>query len=88
MPLINISDFYVVPSLRGCGIGRSLLDKIQHEAHSLGCCKLTLEVQENNSRARSIYAKFGFVQAVYPADAGGGGSLYLTKQLADLAPPT
>ena len=78
-PLINISDFYVDPTCRGSGIGRMLLDAIQNEAVRIGCCKLTLEVQENNSRARSIYSKFGFAQAVYAADANGGGSLYMTK---------
>ena len=81
-PLINIHDFYVDPSLRGCGVGRMLLDAIQHEAVSTGCCKLTLEGQQNNSRARSIYSKFGFAQAVYAADENGGGSLYMTKLIS------
>ena len=78
-PLINISDFYVDPTLRGQGIGRMLLHAVQNEAVRIGCCKLTLEVQENNSRARSIYGKFGFTQAVYAADTNAGGSLYMTK---------
>jgi ribosomal protein S18 acetylase RimI-like enzyme len=32
------------------------------EAHALraGCCKLTLEVQEDNTRARALYRSFGF----------------------------
>ena len=47
-PLINISDYYVIPSYRGMGIGRSLMQKIEQRARDLGCCKLTLEVQENN----------------------------------------
>ena len=72
-PLINISDFYVVPSLRGRGLGRTLLDAIQDEAVTTGCCKLTLEVQQNNARARSVYGKFGFAQAVYAADENCGG---------------
>ncbi|MFO0905983.1 MAG: GNAT family N-acetyltransferase [Pirellulales bacterium] len=80
-PLINISDFYVDPACRGAGFGRMLLNAIQEEAARLGCCKLTLEVQENNSRARSIYRRFGFAQAVYAADANGGGSLYMTKPI-------
>ena len=82
MPLINISDFFVDPSLRGRGIGRMLLEAIQDEAMSTGCCKLTLEVQQNNSRARLIYAEFGFAQAVYAADSSDGGSLYMTKTLS------
>ena len=80
-PLINISDFFVDPALRGQGIGRMLLERILDEAVATECCKLTLEVQQNNSRARSIYGKFGFKQAVYAADAEGGGSLYMVKSI-------
>lgn len=81
-PLVNISDFYVEPHYRGKGVGRKLLEHIAAHAKELGCCKLTLEVQQNNSHARSIYARFGFAQAVYAADAeSGGGSLYMIKPL-------
>ncbi len=80
-PLINLSDFYVNPDLRGFGVGRLLLKAIEKEAISSGCCKITLEVQENNKVAQTIYSNFGFSQAVYPADADGGGSLYMVKDL-------
>lgn len=79
-PLVNISDYYVVPSARGFGIGRSLIESIEQHARSIGCCKLTLEVQENNHRARAVYAAAGFSQAVYVPEAGG--SLFLSKPLA------
>ena len=81
-PLINVSDFYVEPSLRGKGIGKRLLLAIEQEAKNTGCCKLTLEVQTNNPIARAVYQSFGFRQAVYAADAEGGGSQYLVKQLS------
>lgn len=80
-PLINVSDFYVESRLRGQGIGKQLLLAIEHEARTTGCCRLTLEVQQNNSTARTVYGNFGFRQAVYAADANGGGSLYMVKQL-------
>ena len=66
-------------SHRGTGIGRLLLDKIAEHARSLGCCRLALEVQENNHRARAIYAAAGFEQAVYVPEAGG--SLYMHEPL-------
>ena len=81
-PLINISDFYVDPALRGRGVGQMLLNAVEREARAIGCCKLTLEVQQNNGRARAIYGKFGFAQAVYAADSEGGGSLYMVKTLS------
>lgn len=78
-PLINISDFYVDPQKRGLGIGRRLLSAVQSEAIATDCCKLTLEVQENNRNARKIYSAFGFSQSVYVEAAGG--SLALSKPL-------
>ncbi|MEZ6091211.1 MAG: GNAT family N-acetyltransferase [Pirellulaceae bacterium] len=80
-PLINISDFYVDPAIRGQGIGRMLLNAVEDEARLTDCCKLTLEVQQHNLRARSVYAQFGFGQAVYAADADSGGSLYMVKSI-------
>ncbi|MBK8037198.1 MAG: GNAT family N-acetyltransferase [Verrucomicrobiaceae bacterium] len=78
-PLLNISDYFVLPACQGRGLGRRLMEAIEHRARELGCCRLTLEVQEHNHRARAIYGAAGFAQAVYVAEAGG--SLYLAKQL-------
>ncbi len=78
-PLVNISDYFVVPAHRGAGIGLLLLEAIERRARELGCCRLTLEVQENNQRARRVYGAAGFAQAVYVPEAGG--SLYLCKPL-------
>ena len=78
-PLINIHDLGVLPSQRGRGIGRLLLEAVAAKGRSLGCCKLTLETQENNHRARRIYAAAGFVQNSYTAEAGG--ALFLAKKL-------
>lgn len=78
-PLINISDYFVLPAQRGAGIGRLLLGAIEQRARDLGCCRLTLEVQENNHHARRVYAAAGFAQAVYVPEAGG--SLSLSKPL-------
>lgn len=78
-PLINISDYFVLPTCRGQGVGRRLMEAIERRARELGCCRLTLEVQEHNRRARAVYGAAGFVQAVYVAEAGG--SLYMAKHL-------
>lgn len=78
-PTIQISDFFVLPSHRGLGIGSLLMKAIEVEAIASKCCKMTLEVQENNHVARSVYRRHGFHQAIYVAEAGG--SLHLTKAL-------
>lgn len=78
-PLVNIHDFVVLPTHRGRGISRQLLSAIEHKARRLGCCKLTLEVLENNHRARSVYAAAGFAQ--YQLQPEAGGAIFLSKPL-------
>lgn len=71
LPVITIEDFAVLPEHRGQGIGQKLLAAVEQKARGVGCCKVTLEVQENNTRARRIYERSGFVQAVYGETTGG-----------------
>ncbi|WP_034302807.1 N-acetyltransferase [Herbaspirillum sp. RV1423] len=60
-PLLNIHDFAVAPAYRGRGIARQLMQAVETCARELGCCKITLEVLEGNTVARSLYAACGFV---------------------------
>ena len=78
-PLINIHDLAVLPDGRGRGIGPQLLEAVESKARAMGCCKLTLETQENNHRARRIYQAAGFTQAMY--EEAAGGSLFFAKPL-------
>lgn len=78
-PLLNIHDFVVLDQCRGQGIGRRVMDHVEAAARRLGCCKLTLEVQDDNHRARAVYTAFGFQQSVHVAEAGG--ALFLSKPL-------
>jgi ribosomal protein S18 acetylase RimI-like enzyme len=78
-PLINVHDVAVLPEFRGRGLGRRLLEAVEQKARALRCCKLTLEVLENNRRARGLYESLGFAQAQYAE--GAGGALYYAKSL-------
>jgi ribosomal protein S18 acetylase RimI-like enzyme len=78
-PLINIHDLAVLPVQRGLGIGRRLLEAVEHTARDMGCCKVTLEVLENNHRALRVYAAAGFARATYTEEAGP--ALFFAKQL-------
>ena len=71
-PLINIHDLAVKPAYRRCGVGRCLLDGIEAKARALGCCKLTLEVREDNLPAQQLYRNIGF----------RSGGLFWSKTLA------
>lgn len=64
-PLLNIHDLAVLPGYRGRGIGRALLAAAEAHARQLGCCKLTLEVQEDNTPARRLYEYWGFRDVIY-----------------------
>lgn len=76
--LINIHDFMVLEKFRGQGIGRALLEEIESIAQDMDCCKITLEVQENNTPARRFYRSFGFKDSFLNIDAGS--QLFMTKQ--------
>lgn len=78
-PLVNVHDLAVLPDRRGQGAARRLLDAVEQKARQTGCCKITLEVLEDNHRARKVYRDFGFASAEYAGAARG--SLFLTKPL-------
>jgi ribosomal protein S18 acetylase RimI-like enzyme len=69
-PLVNIHDLHVRPEHQGRGIARRLLEAVEGEARALGCCKLTLEVQENNHGAQALYQSLGFTGGQYEPAAG------------------
>jgi ribosomal protein S18 acetylase RimI-like enzyme len=75
-PLLNVHDLAVVPERRGTGVGRQLLAAAEDRARQMGCGKLTLEVREDNGRARGLYSSFGFV------DGQGTRTFFLEKPLA------
>ncbi|TWT97925.1 Acetyltransferase YpeA [Botrimarina colliarenosi] len=78
-PLINVHDVAVLPETRGRGVGRALLSAVEEHARATGCCKLTLEVLENNTRAKGLYEAVGYQQATYAPEAGG--ALFYAKPL-------
>ncbi len=59
-PLLNLHDFAVLPSHRGRGVGAALLDALEARARARGCCKVTLEVHDTNTRAQALYRRRGF----------------------------
>ena len=77
-PLLNIHDLVVEPESRGRGVGRRLLSAVEQRARELGCCKVTLEVGETNTRARHVYELEGFTQAKY---GEAGRLLFYSKTL-------
>jgi ribosomal protein S18 acetylase RimI-like enzyme len=57
--VLNVHDLAVNPAFRGNGVGEALLAAVEKEAKEENCCKITLEVREDN-RAQNLYERFGF----------------------------
>lgn len=59
-PLLNIHDLVVTASWRRRGVAKALMTELENIARERGCCKLTLEVLENNLNAQALYRELGF----------------------------
>ena len=62
-------DLHVTKEYQRRGVALMLLGAVEKEARELGCCKLTLEVQENNRAALAPYERYGFVGGHYEPEA-------------------
>jgi ribosomal protein S18 acetylase RimI-like enzyme len=62
-PLLNIHDLAVHPEYRQRGVGRALLAAAETLARRRNCCKITLEVREDNLPAQRLYRSIGFAEA-------------------------
>jgi len=71
--LINIHDIAVLPTFRGMGVGQALIGSVVKKAREKNCCKVTLEVREDN-RARNLYEREGF-------SYGNNAMYFMTKDL-------
>ncbi len=65
-PYINIHDVIIEKDQRGKGYGRLLLQEVEKIARERKCCKITLEVREDNYKARNLYRETGFGDGVPP----------------------
>lgn len=78
-PVLNLHDLAVLPEERGTGVGRRLLQAVEDAALARRCCKVTLEVREDNSRARAIYERAGYVD--YSPGGERTRTLFIEKKL-------
>lgn len=59
-PVMNIHDVFVLTGHRGKGISRLLFEEVERYARLRRCSKITLEVLDNNTIAKSAYTQFGY----------------------------
>jgi ribosomal protein S18 acetylase RimI-like enzyme len=77
-----VEELAVHPSYQGQGIGKFVLEQLEHLAKLRGCTHLVLEVAENNDNALQFYRTRNF----YKLDA----AIFLAKKVqveAELLPP-
>lgn len=66
--LVNVHDVIVTEKARGQGIAGLMLAEIEAIAQENDCCRITLEVLDDNGAARRAYEKQGFVKTPYHPD--------------------
>ena len=59
-PAAWLDEVYVVPSRRGDGIGRKLVEAAMQVARDSGCIALDLEVDAGHEAAERLYERMGF----------------------------
>ena len=59
-PVWIVNDLFVVPAMRGRGIGEALLDVVRRHAETTGAAYLTLSTQLANTTARRLYERIGY----------------------------
>jgi len=64
--ILNIHDLVVKSEFRKKGIGKAILQKIILHGFKINCSKITLEVRNDNDKAKSLYKKLGFEDTETP----------------------
>jgi ribosomal protein S18 acetylase RimI-like enzyme len=78
-PLVNVHDVVVLPGHRGRGIAAQMFAEVEVIARERNACKLTLEVLDGNTAARTLYQRLGFT--AYQLDPAMGQASFLHKWL-------
>lgn len=78
-PLAMLDELYVIPELRGRGIGSTLVRTVREVASQRGLSGLEILVDEDDHEARRFYEKHGLVSGTGRA---GARALYYAGDLA------
>ncbi len=76
---VNVHDLAVQPDFRRRGIARRLLEAVERKAQALDCCRITLEVRDDNHTAKQFYHSLGF--GTDDPGANNVAMLFLKKRL-------
>jgi putative acetyltransferase len=79
----ELKRMYVAQEVRGQGIGRALLDRLEEEARVLGLDRLVLETGIRQTEALALYRRAGFIEIPAYGEyvASPGTSVCMSKAL-------
>lgn len=52
---VLLEDLFVIPEIRGNGVGRTLIDAVKERAIAAGCSRLYWDTDRTNETARRLY---------------------------------
>jgi ribosomal protein S18 acetylase RimI-like enzyme len=78
-PEAHLQELYVVPPLRGRGIGRALLEATMETAHEAGASGIDLNTATTDTVARTLYESCGFTNREGSPD--GPSMLFYEREL-------
>lgn len=78
-PEAHLQELYVVPELRGRGIGRALLEASMTVAREAGATGIDLNTGETDTAARALYESAGFTNR--EGDPDGPSMLFYEREL-------
>jgi ribosomal protein S18 acetylase RimI-like enzyme len=78
-PEAHLQELYVVPALRGQGIGRALLEASMDVAREAGATGIDLNTGETDTAARALYESSGFTNREGSPD--GPSMLFYEREL-------
>ncbi|KAB8075879.1 acyl-CoA N-acyltransferase [Aspergillus leporis] len=79
--IAELVSMWVVPAVRGRGIGDALIAAVEEWAQGIGATRLRLEVVEDNNPALNLYLRNGFIEVELESDGQEQISVYRERVL-------
>ena len=79
----ELVKMYLIPEVRGTGLGKSIIEKCMHSAYGYGYRKVYMETMPELKLALKVYEKFGFHYLDHPIGNSGhfGCDLHMIREL-------
>ena len=83
----EMKRLYVRHSFRGFKLGRTLAERIIHDAGEIGCRAILLDTLASMGRAQALYRQLGFVEIPPYYDCPIAGTVFLSLPLGGAEKP-